>query len=47
MSRTVPDARWDDYVRAHPNGRAYHLSAWDRTPRNVLAGLSSLATRYL
>lgn len=31
VSTPVPgDAAWDDYVRSHPNGTAFHESAWTR-----------------
>lgn len=39
----LADARWDDYVRAHPRASVYHLGAWAR----ILAGAYGFCPRYL
>jgi FemAB-related protein (PEP-CTERM system-associated) len=45
VSLANPDAAWDSFVRAHPAGSAFHLSAWQRViesafrhqPRHLIA----------
>jgi hypothetical protein len=39
----LADARWDAYVRAHPQGSVYHLAAWAR----ILEGAYGFRPHYL